>query len=88
MTYEEFSESLNNTQRKFLKDELVNRLESAEKRLTFIEGTECDSEFYSFHSEAGEYIKSASIFKNLLGDPELEQRHKTCLCKFLSMGED
>lgn len=88
MTYEEFRESLNNTQREFLKDELVKRLEGAEKRLAFIEGAERDSEFYSFHSEAGEYIKSASIFKNLLGDPELEQRHKACLWKFLAMGED
>ena len=88
MTYKEFSESLNDTQREFLEERLNEKLENAEKRLTFIEGTECDSEFHSFHSEAGEYIKSASIFKNLLGDSELERRYKACLWKFLTMGED
>ena len=88
MTYKEFSESLNDTQREFLEERLNENLGNAEKRLAFIEDTERDSEFYSFHSEAGEYIKSASIFENLLGDPELEQRHKACLWKFLTMGED
>ena len=86
MTYKEFSESLSDAQRKFLEERFNENLESAENFLTFIEDTEPDSEFYSFHFDAGEHIKSASIFENLLCDPELNERHKVCLWKFLTMG--
>lgn len=87
MTYKEFSASLSDAQRKFLEERFNENLESAEKLLAFIEDTEADSEFYSFHFDAGEYIKSASTFKNLLCDPELNECHKVCLYKFLTMGE-
>ena len=79
MTYKEFSESLSDAQRKFLEERFNENLESAENFLTFIEDTEPDSEFYSFHFDAGE--------QNLLCDPELNERHKVCLWKFLTMGE-
>ena len=88
MTYKEFSESLSDAQRKFLEERFNENIKSAEKLLTFIEDTETDSEFYSFHYDAGEYIKSASTFNNLLCDPELNECHKVCLWKFLTMGED
>lgn len=85
MTYEEFSESLNDAQRAFLKDEIVKRLESAEKILTFLDGTDRDCKFYSFLTDAGETIKETSTYKNLLGDPELNKRHNECLRKFYEM---
>lgn len=85
MTYKEFSESLNDTQREFLEERFNERLENAEKILAFIEDMQPCSEFNSFYSEAGEYIRSASTFKTFLCDSELEKRHNACLRKFLTM---
>ena len=85
MTYKEFSKSLNDTQREFLEERLNENLENAEKILIFIEDMKPCSEFDSFYSEAGGYIRSASTFKNLLCDSELEKRHKACLWKFLTI---
>lgn len=84
-TYKEFSETLSDKQRKFLEERFNERLKSAEKILTFIEDRKPCSEFNSFYSEAGVYIRSASTFNNLLCDSELEKRLEECLWKFLTM---
>lgn len=85
MTYKEFSESLNDTQREFLKSQLEVMLKLIKIHFELIEMMKDNDDIESSKRDVIESIKIAKVIYDLLGGNELTELYLECITKYLEL---
>ncbi len=85
MTYKEFSESLSDTQREFLKSQLEVMLKLIKIHFELIEMMKDNDDIESSKRDVIESIKIAKVIYDLLGGNELTELYLECIIKYLEL---
>ena len=85
MTCEEFTKSLNEEQREFLKVQLQLMLDAIRFHILLVESLKGEDNFESLKRDVLENIKVAKVYYELLGENEFRQKYVDCVTKYTEL---